>query len=69
MTDRIEHKGYTIVVLRRSGGWRVYIRPPNRSMTRHEFPESLSADAVVAAAKRIIDEMAAAAEAARRGSA
>jgi hypothetical protein len=69
MTDAIEHKGYTIIVMRRSGGWRVYIRPPHHSMTRREFPESLSEDAVVAAAKLAIDEMAASVEAARRGSA
>jgi hypothetical protein len=44
----------------------VYIRPPDVPMTRHEFAESLAEDAVIAEAKRLVDEMAAAA-ATKRG--
>jgi hypothetical protein len=62
MTDGTEYKGFTIVALRRTTGWRVYIRPPNAAMTRREFPESLAQDAVIAEAKRLIDEMVAAAK-------
>jgi hypothetical protein len=60
MTDGTEYKGYTIVAMRGAGPWRVYIRPPNAAMTRHEFPASLVGDAVIAEAKRLIDEMVAA---------
>jgi hypothetical protein len=60
MGEGIEHRGYTIIALRRSTGWRVYIRPPDVPMTRHEFAESLAEDAVIAEAKRLVDEMAAA---------
>jgi hypothetical protein len=60
MAERTDYKGCTIMVRRGSGGWRVYIRPPDAAMTRHEFPESLAEDAVIAEAKRLIDDRAAA---------
>jgi hypothetical protein len=67
MTDGTEYKGYTIVALHRTAGWRVYIRPPDAAMTRREFPESLAQDAVIAEAKRLIDDMAAATPAPKHG--
>jgi hypothetical protein len=67
MGEGTDYKGYTIVVLRGSGGWRVYIRPPDAAMTRHEFPETLAEDAVIAEAKRLIDDRPAATPRPKRG--
>jgi hypothetical protein len=61
MTENIEHRRHTIIVLRRAAGWRVYIRPPDAPMRRAEFGATLSREQVIAEATRLIDE----AEAAR----
>lgn len=55
MAEGIEYKGHTVVLLRRAGGWRVYIRPPDAPMRRAEFAAALSRDEVVAEATRLID--------------
>jgi hypothetical protein len=67
MAEATEYKGYTIIAMRGSGGWRVYIRPPDAAMTRRAFPESLAEDAVIVEAKRLIDDMAAAPPGPKRG--
>ena len=67
MAEGTDYKGYAIIAMRRSSGWRVYIRPPDAAMTRREFPESLDEDAVVVEAKRLIDDMAAATPDPKRG--
>jgi hypothetical protein len=67
MTEGTQYKGHTIIAMHGSGGWRVYIRPPDAAMTRREFPESLSEDAVIVEAKRLIDDMAAATPGPKRG--
>lgn len=61
MAESIEHKGYTIALLRITGGWRVYIRPPSAPMSRTELPATLSRDEAVAAATRLVDDAIAAA--------
>jgi hypothetical protein len=66
VTESIEHKGHTIVVLQRATGWRVYIRPPDAPMRRTEFPAALSREQVIAEAARLVDEAAATARSARR---
>jgi hypothetical protein len=66
MAEGIEHKGHTIVLLQREAGWRVYIRPPDAPMVRAEFPASLSREQVVAEARRLIEESAAASRSPRR---
>lgn len=66
VAESIEHKGHTIVVLQRTTGWRVYIRPPDAPMRRAEFPAALSREQVIAEAARLVDEAAAAARGARR---
>jgi len=50
MAESIEHRGYTIALLQRAGGWRVYIRPPDAGMTHKELPPALTRDQAVAAA-------------------
>ena len=66
VAESIEHKGHTIVVLQRTTGWRVYIRPPDAPMRRAEFPAALSREQVIAEAARLVDEAAATARGARR---
>ncbi len=66
MAEGIEHKGHDIAVLRRTGGWRVYIRPPDAPMTRADFPDALSRDEVIAQAIALIDQTLAAAPQPRR---
>jgi hypothetical protein len=67
MAESIEHKGYTIALMRSAGGgaWRVYIRPPTAAMTRAELPATLSRDEAVAAATRLVEDDIAAQRAAR----
>ena len=60
MAESIEHKGYTIALLRGPAGWRVYIRPPYAPMKRTELPGELSRDEAVAAATRLVDDAVAA---------
>jgi hypothetical protein len=55
MAEGIEYKGYTVVLLRRAAGWRIYIRPPDAPMRRAEFPAALSREEVIAEATRLID--------------
>ncbi|HWI25345.1 MAG TPA: hypothetical protein VN668_00120 [Stellaceae bacterium] len=66
MAEGIEHKGHTIMLLKRDSGWRVYVRPPDAPMQRSEFPASLSRDEVIAEVTRLVDEAAAAARSPRR---
>lgn len=56
MTESIEHKGYTITLLKRTPGWRIYIRPPDAPMTRAELRDELSRDDALAAATRLVEE-------------
>jgi hypothetical protein len=53
MTDVTE---FTIVALRRTTGWRLFIRAPDAAMTRREFP--VAQDMLIAEEMRLIDEMA-----------
>ncbi|HXZ01454.1 MAG TPA: hypothetical protein VEI03_15775 [Stellaceae bacterium] len=61
MAESIEHRGYTIALLQRAGGWRVYIRPPDAGMTHKELPPALTRDQAVAAAIRLVEDAIAAA--------
>lgn len=61
MAESIEHKGYTIALLHRAAGWRVYIRPPTARMTRAELPPALTRDQAVAAAIGLVEDAIAAA--------
>lgn len=65
MAENIEHKGYTVALLRGGSAWRVYIRPPTTAMTRAELPATLSREEAIAAAKRLVEDAIAAAAAAR----
>jgi hypothetical protein len=66
MADSIEHKGYTITLLHRPPGWRIYIRPPDAAMTRAELPDALSRDEAIAAATRLVEDAIAASRPSRR---
>jgi hypothetical protein len=67
MAEGTQYKDHTILLIGRRGGvWRVYIRPPDAPMRRAEFPDSLSQDQVVAEARRLVDEWLAARPARRR---
>ncbi|HZB91080.1 MAG TPA: hypothetical protein VE397_06555 [Stellaceae bacterium] len=66
MTEGIEHRGHTIVLLQRATGWRVYIRPPDAPMRRSEFPPALTREQVIAEATRLVDEAAEAARSTRK---
>ncbi len=65
MAESIEHKGYTITLLHRAPGWRVYIRPPDAGMTRAELRDALSREQAIAAATRLVEDAIAAARPAR----
>ncbi|MGO8918301.1 MAG: hypothetical protein ACLQJR_20570 [Stellaceae bacterium] len=67
MAESIEHKGYTITLLHRAPGWRIYIRPPDAAMTRAELTEALSREQAIAAATRLVEDAIAAAPPSRRG--
>jgi len=56
MAESIEHKGYSIILLRRAPGWRIYIRPPDAAMTRAEVREALSREQALAAATRLVED-------------
>jgi hypothetical protein len=53
MTDVTE---FTIVALRRTTGWRVFIRAADAAMTRREFP--VAQGMLIGEEMRLIDEMA-----------
>jgi hypothetical protein len=65
MAENIEHRGYTVALLRGQGGWRLYIRPPTAAMTRAELPPTLSREEAITEAKRLVDDAIAAARARR----
>jgi hypothetical protein len=61
MAESIEHKGYTIALLRRAAGWRLYIRPPDAAMIRAELPATLSREQAIERATSLVEEAIAAA--------